>query len=67
MPEIDLSAPIPLSLPGGRKYAIHFEDLREAPRLMAEAGLRVGRCLVVTDAHVAALYRTSLEEALRLC
>ena len=62
---VTLSTPISVSLPGGRGYAIHFEDLRETPRLMAEAGLRAGRCLVVTDEHVAALYQTPLEDALR--
>ena len=61
MNTVDLSTPISVSLPDGRGYAIHFEDLREAPRLMAEAGLRAGRCLVVTDEHVADLYQTPLD------
>ena len=65
MNEINLTIPISLTLPEGRGYAIHFEGLRETPRLMAGAGLRTGRCLVVTDEHVAALYQTPLEEALR--
>lgn len=65
MSTVDLAAPIPVSLPGGRDYAIHFEELRETPRLMTEAGLRAGRCLVVTDEHVAALHRMPLEETLR--
>ncbi len=64
MNKIDLSTPISVSLPDGRGYAIHFEDLRKAPRLMAEAGLRAGRCVVVTDAHVAASYQAPLEDAL---
>ncbi len=57
--------PLPVSLPGGRGYAIHVAALREVPRLMAEAGLRTGRCLVVTDTNVATLYQASLENALR--
>ncbi len=61
---VNLSTPISVSLPDGRGYAIHFEDLRKAPRLMAEAGLRAGRCVVVTDAHVAASYQAPLEDAL---
>ena len=61
---LDLTTPIPVSLPGGRSYAIHLAALHEAPRLMAEAGLRVGRCLVVTDMQVAGLYQASLEDAL---
>ena len=64
MPILDLATPIPVSLPGGRGYAIHLAVLHDAPRLMAEAGLRVGRCLVVTDAQVAALYQAPLEDAL---
>ena len=64
MPPIDLTTPLPVSLPGGRAYAIHITTLREVPRLMADAGLRAGRCLVVTDANVAALYQAALETAL---
>ena len=64
MPTLDVTPPIPVSLPGGRGYAIHLAALREAPRLMAETGLRAGRCLIVTDAPVAALYQAPLETAL---
>ena len=31
MPTIDLATPLPVSLPGGRGYAIHMAALREAP------------------------------------
>ncbi len=58
------TAPIEIALDGGRSYSIHFRSLAEAPRLMAEAGLRPGRCLLVTDENVAAHYRTPLRAAL---
>jgi len=58
------AAPIPVALPGGRGYSIHFAPLPDWPGLLAEAGLRAGRCLVVTDAQVAAWYRAPLEAAL---
>ena len=65
MQPLNLTAPIRVSLSGGRGYAIHLTALPEAPRLMAEAGLRAGRCLVVTDTQVAGLYQAPLEAALR--
>ena len=64
MPTLDLAAPIPVSLSGGRSYAIHVASLGDAPRLMADAGLRVGRCLVITDEEVASFYQAPLETAL---
>lgn len=39
-------------------------SLAEAPARLAEAGLRVGPCLVVTDAHVARLHLEGLLRAL---
>ena len=48
-----------------RAYAIHFRPLAEIPDLLREAGLRVGSCLVVTDANVEALHGNRLLEALR--
>ncbi len=64
MPTVDLAIPIRVALQQGRGYAVHFSALGEAPRLMTEAGLRRGRCLVVTDEHVAARYGALLETAL---
>lgn len=58
------AAPLAVALPQGRGYPIHFVPLNEAPDCMAEAGLRPGRCLVVTDENVAAHYRAPLERAL---
>ena len=57
--------PISIPLAGGRGYAVHFAPLVETPRRMAEAGLRAGRCLVVTDAHVAHHHLDGLRAALR--
>ena len=56
--------PIEIALDGGRSYSIHFQSLAEAPALMTRAGLRVGRCLLVTDDNVAAHYRAPLRTAL---
>ena len=53
-----------VGLPGGRDYALHFAPLREVPRLMRGAGLKRGRCVVVTDPNVATLYQGTLETAL---
>lgn len=43
---------------GNRSYAIRFESLRRLPRVLDDVGLRPGRCVLVTDANVAAHYRT---------
>ncbi|MEP0548142.1 MAG: 3-dehydroquinate synthase [Rhodothermales bacterium] len=59
----DSAPPVPVPLGGGRTYAIHLRPLADAPALLHEAGLRVGPCLVVTDANVAALYLRPLREA----
>ncbi len=53
-----------VALPEGRSYALRFRPLAELPARMTEAGLRRGRCLVVTDEHVAGHYRRVVEEAL---
>ena len=60
----DRLAPVRVRLDGGRSYAVRFRSLADVPALLVEAGLRVGRCLVVTDAHVAAHYRAPLAHAL---
>lgn len=57
-------APIEVTLDGGRRYPIHFRSLADVPHLMTEAGLRTGRCLLITDENVAAHYRTPLRVAL---
>jgi 3-dehydroquinate synthase len=58
------SPPVPVRVPGGRDYAVHFAPLAEAPALMAGAGLEPGPCLVVTDANVARLHLAPLVTAL---
>lgn len=64
MPSADLSTPIPIDLGDERSYALHFRSLSEVPDLLTEAGLRPGRCLLITDENVAAHYRTPLVRAL---
>ncbi len=56
---------IPIHLDGDRSYAIHFRSLSDVPELLTEAGLHPGRCLLITDEHVAAHYRSPLVHALR--
>lgn len=53
-----------LVLPHGRGYAIYFDPLDSLPGLMVREGLRVGRCLVITDENVASRYLEPLERAL---
>ncbi len=47
-----------------RSYDVHFRSLRTLPTLLENAGLRIGRCLLVSDENVAAHYRTPLTETL---
>ena len=49
----------------GEGYLIYFSPLREISHLLQEAGLRAGKCLVVTDEHLASRHAGSLEESLR--
>ena len=58
-----MTAPPPavsIDLPDGRGYAVHFEPLAHAPRLLREVGLAAGPALVVTDETVGALYLDAL-------
>ncbi|WP_412067829.1 3-dehydroquinate synthase [Rubrivirga sp. IMCC43871] len=57
-------APVHVSLPEDRGYAVHFDALATAPRHLREAGLP-GRVLVVTDATVGPLWLAALADALR--
>ena len=50
-----------VQLPDGRAYPIHFLPFSELPRLLAEAGLHGGSCIVVTDENVGALHLRPLE------
>lgn len=63
MPRAD-TPPLDVALQGGRDYTVHFKSLGDVPALMAEANLRKGRCIIVTDENVAPLYLQQLEEAL---
>lgn len=49
---------------GSRSYTVYFRSLSSVPTLLNEAGLRPGRCLLVTDENVAAHYRPPLEKNL---
>ncbi|MDX1488295.1 MAG: 3-dehydroquinate synthase family protein, partial [Acidiferrobacterales bacterium] len=57
-------SPLPVHLGSERSYALHFRPLADLPSLMDETGLRPGRCLLVTDENVAALYLSQLLVAL---
>ncbi|MEM1044231.1 MAG: 3-dehydroquinate synthase [Bacteroidota bacterium] len=57
-------SPVSVPLGDGRAYAVHLRPLADTPVLLGEVGLRAGRCLVVTDETVAALYLDSLRDAL---
>ncbi len=50
---------------GGHGYSVAFSTLERLPALMSEAGLRIGRCLIVTDEHVGPNYADRLVESLR--
>ena len=58
------SAAIDVTLQSGVQYPIRFAPLRSTSQAMTDAGLRPGRCLLVTDANVGAHYREPLEKAL---
>lgn len=45
---------------GDRSYAVHYQSLKDLPSLLQNEGLRVGRCLLVSDENVAAHYRSPL-------
>ncbi len=45
---------------GDRSYSIHYQSLEHLPGLLEDEGLRVGRCLLVSDENVAAHYRSPL-------
>lgn len=64
---IDAPASVPVRLGGDRDYEIRFQSLQTLPSAMSDAGLRLGRCILVTDEHVGAHYRrpvlTTLEAA----
>ncbi|PSQ95140.1 MAG: 3-dehydroquinate synthase [Bacteroidetes bacterium SW_9_63_38] len=47
-----------------RSYNVYFRSLQALPSLLDEAGLRKGRCLIVSDENVAAHYRTPLRTTL---
>lgn len=43
-----------------RSYDVYFRSLNALPDLLDDAGLRPGRCLLVSDENVAAHYRTPM-------
>lgn len=60
----DVSQPLRIMLEGGRDYPIFFLPLSEVPALMEQTGMRRGRCLIVTDEHIARIHLSGLESAL---
>lgn len=65
MPATDFQEPISITFSEGRGYPIYFNALADVPALMDKAGLRRGRCVIVTDENVARHYRSPLEDGLR--
>lgn len=59
----DPDVPIQVNLPEDRSYSLFFRPHQTLPGLMREQNLRPGRCLLVTDKNVAALYIKSLDQA----
>lgn len=57
-------SPISVHRGDGSAYPLRFASLAAVPSLLAEAELRPGRCLLVTDEHVAAHYLEPLVDAL---
>lgn len=61
----DFATPLRIDLDGNQSYSIVFGDLGTVSEHMRQAGLRPGRCLVVTDENVNNLYARTVEDALR--
>ncbi|MBT3449219.1 MAG: 3-dehydroquinate synthase [Bacteroidetes Order II. Incertae sedis bacterium] len=61
----DKDKPVQVSLSEGRSYELAFGPLSELPLKMREAGLRPGKCVVVTDTNVAGHYRATLDAILQ--
>ncbi|MEM9664512.1 MAG: 3-dehydroquinate synthase [Bacteroidota bacterium] len=59
-----VSTSLTVHLPEGRGYPVYFGGLADVPQGLREAGLRSGRCVVVTDTNVGPLYAAPLTEAL---
>ncbi len=64
MPTDPTLDPITVAAPGGA-YSIVFDALERLPNHLATAGLRRGRCLVVTDEHVQRRYLAGVLAALQ--
>lgn len=64
MLSLDPTLQLRVTLSEGRSYPICFASLQDVPTLLSRSSLRPGRCLLVTDTHVAPLYAAPLEAAL---
>jgi 3-dehydroquinate synthase len=49
---------------GDRSYTVQYRSLNDLPRLLRDAGLPPGRCLLISDENVAAHYRSPLVQTL---
>ena len=58
--------PVRINLPDDRGYELLFAPLQALPVRMREAGLRPGKCLVITDTNVASHYRNVVVGMLQL-
>ena len=55
---------VDVRLDAGRSYSIRFDALQTLPAALTEAGLRRGRCLLITDENVGQHYASPLCTAL---
>jgi len=61
----DKDQPVHVNISEGRSYELVFGPLAELPLKMREAGLRPGKCIVVTDTNVADHYRATMDAILQ--
>lgn len=61
----DLDKPIRIKLDEERTYDVTFAAFSKFPGEMRNAGLRPGKCLVVTDSNVAQHYRSTMDALLK--
>ena len=56
--------PLSVDLQGDRSYRLFFQPIEELPHLLLESGLQIGRCLLITDEHVASHYLDTVDRVL---
>ncbi len=61
----DLEQPIRIEMDRNRSYEAVFNSFEKLPDNLRTAGLRPGKCLIVTDSNVAKHYRTRIDTDLK--